>query len=46
MKKGHKEIIELLKLKMSKVRLDVCAHVHRHLMCVLVCDVWYSGVLS
>ena len=34
--KGHKEIIELLKLNMSKVRLGVHVHVHRHIMCVLV----------
>ena len=33
---GHKEIIELLKLNMSMVRLGVHVHVHRHLMCVLV----------
>ena len=35
-KKGHKKIIELLKLNMSKVRLGVHVNVHRHLMCVLV----------
>ena len=35
-KKSHKGIIELLKLNMSKVRLGVHVHVHRHLMCVLV----------
>ena len=35
-KKGHKEIFELLKLNRTKVRLGVHAHVHRHLMCVLV----------
>ena len=35
-KKGHKEIIELLKLNRRKVRLGVHVHVHRHLMCGLV----------
>ena len=33
---GHEEIIELLKLNMSKVRFGVHVHVHRHLMCGLV----------
>ena len=35
-KKGHREMIELLKLNMSMVRFGVHVHVHRHLMCVLV----------